>query len=866
MDKKHISQGILATATLALAVQQASAELLISEYVEGSSFNKAIELTNVGSETIDLSGYQINLFSNGNSASNATMDLTGSVEPGAAFVVAHKSSAAEILAVTNQVDDPTSAINFNGDDALTLTKDGNVIDSIGQVGVDPGSRWEANGVSTQNNTIRRKDGVTSGDANPTDAFDPSVEWDAFGNNNFDDLGNGGTTEPPEPDMGACADPATLISAIQGSGAESPLAGEVHEVEGLVTAVYQGNNQIGGFFLQEEDVDSDGDSATSEGIYVYSTEAVSVGDLVRLKGEVKEHYSLTEITSVTNLEICSSGNTLPAAVSAYLPLASADALENVEGMLVEFPETLTVNETYNLGRYGEIVLSNGRRYQGTEVALPGADAVAINEANLLNQIVLNDGFRNQNPDPIIIPAPELSAANTVRSGYTIGGLTGVMNFSYGQYKLEPVGDVTFDPTNARTVAPEVDAEADLVIASYNVLNFFNGDGLGGGFPTPRGADDQAEYDRQLAKLVSAINTINADIVGLMEIENDGFDDLSAIAALVNALNVEQPAGSEYAFVNPGVAQIGTDAIAVGLIYRPSVVGLTGTTAILDSSNSPLDPDTNEPLFNDGKNRPALTQSFEHLASGEVFGVVVNHFKSKGSSCDSLGDPDLNDGQGNCNLTRTNAAKALNLWLDSNPTGVADDDWLVMGDLNAYSMEDPIREFTDDGWVNLKHTKGEEGDYSYIFNGQSGNLDHALATASFDAKTTQATDWHINTDEPRALDYNLEYKSDAQDVSLYAPDAYRSSDHDPVIISMVFNQAPVADFDIYNFWGWYLFVSNSYDPDGWVMSHEFDFGNGNLWANGWAVVPGWYFHWNGIDSVSLTVTDDEGASTTVTKSLY
>ena len=194
--------------------------------------------------------------------------------------------------------------------------------------------------------------------------------------------------------------------------------------------------------------------------------------------------------------------------------------------------------------------------------------------------------------------------------------------------------------------------NLKVASFNVLNFFNGNGLGGGFPTARGANTQFELDRQKAKEVSALSAMNADIVGLMEIENDAGPN-SALAELVAALNAAMGAGT-YAYVDTGV--IGTDEIKVALIYKPAAVTPVGAFALLTSAV--------DPRFIDTRNRPTLAQTFQHASSGQKLTVAVNHLKSKGSAC-GAGDPTPRDGSGNCNGTRTEAAAALADWLADRP---------------------------------------------------------------------------------------------------------------------------------------------------------------------------------------------------------
>ena len=145
---------------------------------------------------------------------------------------------------------------------------------------------------------------------------------------------------------------------------------------------------------------------------------------------------------------------------------------------------------------------------------------------------------------------------------------------------------------------------------------------------------------------------------------------------------------------------------------------------------------------------------------------------------MGDPDTGDGQGNCNLTRTSAALAEANWLATDPTGSGDPDFLIMGDLNAYAMEDPITTLEGAGYTDLIEAFEGAGAYSYVYQGQAGYLDHALANPSLAPKVADATIWHINADEPRVLDYNEEYNPP----SLYSPDAYRSSDHDPVLVHL------------------------------------------------------------------------------------
>ena len=752
----------------------ASADLIISEYIEGSSNNKAIELYNNADTEISLEGYVLGLYSNGSSSVGNSIDLTGTLAANTTYIISNPGATADILDIA----DTTSTVTYyNGDDALVLTKDGVIVDSFGQVGVDPGSFWSDATAQTQNKTLRRKLSITSGRTDSTAEFLPSEEWEQFDIDTFDGLGshagNGGGTEPePDPiDPIVCAADKTLISAIQGEGNESPLVDTLVELEGIVTADFQGDDELKGFFVTSLAADEDTNPLTSEGVFVYFADTdVNVGDHVRVQGIVDEYFESTQISDVVQVAICGTGESINA-TEITLPLASQDDLEAFEGMLVTLDQELVVTNNFGLGRYGEVELATERLYQGTQVAMPGDAANAVEVENLTKKILVDDGSTVQNSDPTAYPTPGLSAENTLRTGDSVNSVTGALAYSFSTYRIHPTVAPQFIATNPREDAPELNPEADLRVASFNVLNYFNGDGQGAGFPTSRGADSLEELVRQEAKLVSAISAMQADVVGLMEIENDGFGEFSAIASLVNALN-DADSANEYAFVDFNVNQVGTDAITTALIYRANKVEEVGSAAI--TTAAPFD----------FSNRTPIAQSFKSLESQEVFTVAVAHLKSKGGCGSASGaNEDQNDGQACWNEIRTEGASAFADWLDSKPTGVDDEDIILVGDMNAYAMEDPIRKFDEKGYKNVvAELDGNTLAYSYSFSGRAGSLDHAVATESLLSKVVAAKDWHINADEPIVLDYNVEFKSEGHQSTLYSESAYRASDHDPVIVDI------------------------------------------------------------------------------------
>jgi uncharacterized protein len=584
-------------------------------------------------------------------------------------------------------------------------------------------------------------------------------------------------------FGMCGDAATYIHDVQGSGNSSPLNGASGIIlEGIVVGDYQAGGQFSGFHLQEQDADADADPATSEGIFAFNTSfAVNNGDLVRLRGSIVEFSSsgtlLTEITNLTDLIICSSGNSVTS-TSVSLPVASISDWERYEGMLITISQELTVTENFTLGRFGEVALSvDGRLFNPTSVTTPGAPAIALQDLNNRSRILLDDGNNQQNIDPTIHPTGGLSAFNTLRSGDTVSSLTGVLEQRFGVYRVQPVGAVTFNPANPRPAEPEA-MDGRLRVAATNVLNYFTTfDTIPGSNNGPyicgpsaslecRGANNAFEFARQRDKIINVIIELDADVVGLMEIENN---PSASLQDLVDGLNAASAPGT-YAFINTGT--IGGDAIKVALLYRPATVTPVGAYAILDS--------TVDPTFIDTFNRPVLAQTFEENLTGERFTVAVNHLKSKGSAC--AGDPDIGDGQGNCNNVRLNAAIAEANWLAGDPTNSGDPDFIIVGDLNSYAKEDPISALEGFGFINLINTFVGPEAYSYVFGGQSGYLDHALATSTLTDQTVGAGEWHINADEPTVLDYNEEFKTPNQLNTFYSPEPFRASDHDPLVVGL------------------------------------------------------------------------------------
>ena len=584
---------------------------------------------------------------------------------------------------------------------------------------------------------------------------------------------------------------TQVSDVQGSGNVSPMDGQTVTVSAIVTGDFQDNDadttrNLGGFYIQQET--PDGDPMTSEGVFVFdgSTPAtdVNIGDRVDVTGAVVEYFGETQINA-TSVSVSGAGTVLATDVNLPTTGVSTNSdgdsianLERFEGMLVRFPQQLTVSSLRFLEQYGEVGLSQGgRQFQFTNANAPDITAYAAHRDTVATRsIILDDGLRASNPSTLAYLNAGVAADYSIRVGDSINGAIGNLRYSRGSgggglegWRVEPTQSVSFDDDNPRPGTPLV--SGSIRVASFNMQNFFSG--IDTGQPTCgpqgdqncRGADSAAELSRQIEKNATTISLMDADIIGLIELENNATESLTTT---VDAVNNRIGAGRLYAYVDTGT--IHTDGIKTGFVYDSATIREKGSFALLDSSV--------DARFNDKKNRPTLAQSFEVIATGAVLTVLVNHLKSKGSSCDSIGDPNNSDGQANCNQTRTSAAAAIADWITTDPTASGDTDFLIIGDMNAYLMEDPLTVLKNAGLSSL--LEGNTDAYSYAFDAQFGALDHAIASASLVGQVNEIFEWHINADEPPLLDYNLE---NGRDAALFNPNLpYRASDHDPEIIGL------------------------------------------------------------------------------------
>ncbi|HFK2920529.1 TPA: ExeM/NucH family extracellular endonuclease [Stenotrophomonas maltophilia] len=426
---------------------------------------------------------------------------------------------------------------------------------------------------------------------------------------------------------------------------------------------------------------------------------------------------------------------------------------LDGQRVRIAAPLTLAGTDGLERFGQLTVAfDGRLWQPTEVAAPGTAGYAqVMADNQRRRLLLDDGSDARDPGSVAY----LPGNAVLRTGMQLRTVEGTVRVdAQGRPRLKVEGVLKL-PELKRPAVPTV--PGSLQIAAFNLENFFNGDGQGGGFPTLRGARTLDEHKAQVAKLVATISALDTDIAALMELENDGYGPQSAIAELLAALNAlpRTDPNDEWVAVDPGEGP-GTNPIRVGIIYKRG-------------SFKPL----GQPLTRvDGPfaehSRAPLAQAFQ--GKGAPFMLVANHFKSKGCRDASGADADQNDGQGCWNATRVESARQLSQWVNAEAARLKVKDIVLLGDFNAYAMEDPIRTLHDLGWQDAFKVAKVEHPYSYVYNGYSGRLDHALLSPGMAGRLRGAAEWHSNADEQDASGY--------QGRNVQGP--WRSSDHDPLLL--------------------------------------------------------------------------------------
>lgn len=740
----------------------------------------------------DVSGWTVGTVTRGGSPSSDEHVTTLPV----GTVVGDSGALAVDVPITNSVKAGSAADGSYGSSAFVVDADGDLID-FDQVGGAVGGK----GV-TATNSANLPESVRGEEATPTGATAGSGKSIQLVDGSWIEdtptpnaLPGDDSTEPP-------VEPGDVvpIADIQGTGPESPLVGQTVTTEGVVTAVWA-EGGLNGYTIQTAGSGGAPKSAgdASDGLFVYSPQTaaeVSAGDSVQVTGSVSEYYGQTQITvSANGLVPLEEALEAPVPVEGEFPEGD-DAREALESMLVLPTGDITVADNYGTNRYGEVGLVNGTETlrQSTDVVAPGDDAIALEADNAARAYVLDDGASaDYTAGASDVPVPYVSTDEPLRVG-AAAEFTDPVVVAYGfdMWRLQPttwltgensdeVQPATFEDT--REDAPQ-DVGGDITVSSFNVLNYFTttGDQLQGctsyddreGNPTTvrggcdaRGAWDADNFERQQSKIVDAINSLDASVLSLEEIERSsafGKDRDEALSLLVDALNAE--AGSDtWAFVeSPEELPADEDVIRTAFIYQPADVQLVGGSTVLTGSDA----------F--GNAREPLAQAFTTGEDDEPFVAIVNHFKSKGSGSGE-GNVDSGDGQGNSNADRVSQAEALVAFADEQKEAAGTDDVVLLGDFNSYTEEDPMQVFYSAGYVNVGKDFTDE--QTYLFGGRVGSLDHVLTSEALVEDVTGADIWNINSVESIGLEYSR-FNSNVTD--LYAEGPFRSSDHDPLIMGL------------------------------------------------------------------------------------
>lgn len=816
-----LSLGLLTAGLAVISTSPASAaladHLVVNEAYGGGGnsgatwTNDFIELYNPTDAPISLAGLSVQYRSSGGTGTGYT-DLSGSVPAKSYFLVQQAAGNGGSTALPTPDATGTLAMSGSAGSVALVTGTGtvtptaaNTVDLVGWGGATLREGTAAPGTTNATSVARK----IAGD----DTDDNSVDFAAGAPT---PTNSEGETQPP---TGGGSDPVEVsIAEIQGTGAESPLVNDPVVTEGVVTAAFP-TGGFNGFYIQ-----TGGEDATpgaSDGVFVYEPGfpgTIEVGDSVEVEGVVKEFSSLTEIDATKVTELAQPlpdvvPKTVLPGTDCALPgdecLTGAEleaAREAVEGEAFLPAAPMTVTDSYDFGAtsssfFGEIGIAAGSDIPlvtPTEVIdAQDTDAIADRTAyNAAHLVVLDDGSSanywntSNTAGAQDQPVPWLTKDHTVRVG---AGVTFdepvVLDYRFGwklqpqrQVEGKPTGLVTFEQDRPSAPAP---VGGDLKLATFNVLNYFTtfgGDVVGctayvdrddnpiatrscSGSNGPRGAWDQANFERQQIKIVNAINTMDADIVSLEELENsksvDGANRDEALAALVTALN-DAAGAQRWSFVpSPAVVPASEDVIRNAFIYDPSTVSPVGESQIHDVS-----------AFDNA--RDPLAQVFKPKAGtqDQAFAVIVNHFKSKGSGVDD------GTGQGNANPDRVAQATALTEFASSFAAARGTDKVFLTGDFNAYSMEDPVQVIEAAGFTSLKSTDDPDEE-SYSFAGTSGSLDHVFANPAAKAMVTGVDLWEINANESVFYQYSR-YNYIGTD--LYSPDVFASSDHNPEVVGI------------------------------------------------------------------------------------
>lgn len=734
----------LAVVPLLLAPSTAAAApVVISEFrtqgPQGGN-DEFVEIANTTGAAIDISNWRLAgcASSSGNASTRVTVPAGTSLPAGARYLFTNAAASGYSGAVAGDATYTTGIANSSNSGLRIENAAGDVVDTIGN-GTSPcreGSGLSFTAFGNVDQSFERL-GATATQDTDDNAADFTIRGASAPQN------CGAACAAPPPPCGA--PPAiTPIHDLQGDGDASPCAGLDVTIEGVVTGIDDevGRSTAGsifrddrGIFVQEET--PDGDPDTSEAVFVGYVDdpAPLVGKRVRVTGEVREKFGLTQIDEAIGQEPAVLGDgTLPPPVvidttKAATQTVGADGTrsyyESLESMRVRLKQGIA--NSGGTSKFGELFLTPGstlRRVFRTDAAADligtDADAGAGNPAN-----------------PARPPAPSTTIVKADLFD-DVRNLTGPLAFSFTNYKVmvqpgqKPAvrqGPTPFPAPVESPITPDT-----IRIASLNVENFFpEGGDLDGGPVT------EAEYEAKRRSIVDAIKIRlqRPDVVAVQEVV-----DLTILQDVATRL------GGYTAYLEEGNDDRGID---VGFLVRSSLtvdgvaqLGKTATESIPGTSCS----DISGRLFD----RPPLELQLRRF--GMRLNIITNHFSSK-SAPDACRDAQAA-------FVRDRVAE-----IEAGPLGR---EAIVLGDLNAFEDETPlgVLEGPETSLDNLWDLAPEQERYSYAFQGKLQTLDHILVTEGLQDRVASMRYAHFD--------------NDYFDRTPWRDYGHKVSDHDPPVLTL------------------------------------------------------------------------------------
>ncbi|MDQ2109568.1 MULTISPECIES: ExeM/NucH family extracellular endonuclease [Vibrio] len=769
----------------------AHSQIIISETTEGSGNNKAIELTNISQENINLEQYTLRIAHNGaQDWSSSTLSLPITVmQPSQTYVIAHSQADPELLALADLQD--TRVTTFNGDDIVGLFHQQQLIDIVGTLGI----REDFN-----KDTSLRRINVQS-----STTFKPE-HWHSTGIiNDWSHIGTPPKLDNQEipPTIPPITAIDTTIMDLQGDGWASPYtdpangkleSDEVFRVNGVITHI-QTNSDLGkdlpiGFFIQDEF--GDNNPLTSDAIFVQGlVQGYSIGDKVTVTGKVIEQFGSTQLVPTGNITKISSGHNIePTTVTRLLSdRYYAETLERHEGMLVRFTDdsNMYVSRSFAFDtgpqRYNMVLAYQQPNIHPHQNHLPGSnEAIRQADCNLDQRLVVEATQTGSKHQPIVW-YPDFAKntngieQNLISIGDRASNIEGIIGYSHSDYRLYVTKQANSESfTRQINSSDPVINEGNIKIVTFNTEGLFISHLHGNNNPAvdnhsqtgfvTGGAKDQADLDLQIKKLTAAIHTMNSDLIALLQVENNGFEQGSAIDYLLTKINKGQENKQHYQVAKWNASNqdhyVGNNPTASYILYRPSVFKLNDLELLTMPSDDKQSISMNETVI--------ATLNIHSKENPIELVVAAVDLVNRDQNCHG----DTTQQTTPCDQLRQQASQAI-IEAMSKKT----DHQLILGSLHAYPKEKAALVFSPtelNSYVDAVAIRDRNSErYSIERNAESGRVDYIFMSTSLRDKFVDSAPWSINSAQSALLNYQSGMTFDETNW-------YRSSSHDPILLTL------------------------------------------------------------------------------------